>query len=193
MKRHRLVVKGIGTMKRHFIRKGDSIKVLISMMHNDPPLQVPSNCGKGDLVWMRQDWDEFAYSQLITAAFPDLTSPEVEKALDRAWNVQCEYWDRHDDAIRPSESWAREADVFYLSGTSDEFLAFARRWADSIKWEFDNLGGDDSTYDYFPDYVDGFRQLCQALDATGLYKDTVANITRYYRDDVGEELISESL
>ena len=178
----------------HFTRKGDSIQVLICMMHNDPPLQAPSSCGESDLVQMLQDWDEFVYSELVTAAFPDLAPSEVEKALDRAWDVQCKSWDMHDGAIRPSESWAREASVFYLMGTKGQFILLARRWADSIKWEFERLGGgDDSTYDYFPDYIDGFHQLCQAIVAAALYKETVADIFRYYRDDVREELVSETL
>ena len=178
----------------HFSVKGDTINVVITMYHNAPPVvEASSECSDGDIVWMRQDWDEFKFSQLISHAFPKLTEKQIANALSRAWQTQCADWDRHDGGIRPTQDWASEANVFTLMGNTSQFHELAKRWASSIADEFANLGGDDSTYDYFPDYVDGFQQLCQAIDAGELYKETVAPIFIHYRDVVGEELISETM
>ena len=159
------------------------------MYHNDPPLRFPSECGDADVAWMRQEWDEYEYSELIRKAFPKLTDKQITNALSRAWQAQCDSWDRHDDGIRPTQDWAGEASVFLFMGNEFQLNDLAKRWAASITSEFASLGGDDSTYDYFPDYVDGFQQLCQAIGAGDLYKETVAPIFIHYRDVVGEELI----
>ena len=177
----------------HFSKQGPSTRVLITMCHNDPPLRFPSECGAADVAWMRQDWDAYEYRELIQHAFPKLTEKQVGNALSRAWQAQCDYWDRYDDGIRPTQDWATQANVFFLMGNTFQLNDLAKRWASSIADEFANLGGDDSTYDYFPDYVDGFQQLCQAIDAGELYKETVAPIFIHYRDVVGEELISETM
>ncbi len=84
----------------------------------------------------------------------------------------------------------------YLSGTDDQLMEYAY---DNSKYLFElldgpyGIGADDGHYDYFPDLVDQFRQLCEQLKLPKLYNKTVMELSKHreYKDDA--EIVFETI
>jgi hypothetical protein len=68
-----------------------------------------------------------------------------------------------------------------------------KTFSEYLKNESDNVGGDDSYYDYFPDIVNIFNNICVELDKKEIYNETLRYMkeNRYSDDDentLGDEI-----
>ena len=78
------------------------------------------------------------------------------------------------------------SDIYSINGTSDKLNTIA---LENAKYLLDTLdegiGADDGHYDYFPDLVEQFRQLCEQTDNQALYNRTVEQVKKHrqYNDE----------
>lgn len=151
-------------------KKDKALDILIGMYHNAPPLPMGGDAHSGKLedmpkVWCNLIWDTF----MITEALEEALGKKADKAIDKHFASILAGQHYPKDNADPV-SWGdvcRDHDVYRLMGTVGEMTKLARRWALDIKHSAEDVGGDDSYFDYFPDYVGGFLSLCKALDNAG--------------------------
>jgi len=85
--------------------------------------------------------------------------------------------------------------LYSISGTEEQLREYAHENRDYL-FELlngDKIGADDGHYDYFPDLVDQFRQLCKQTNQKHMYNRTIDKLkgsNRYYDD---EEIVFERL
>jgi len=84
--------------------------------------------------------------------------------------------------------------LHYMSGTDEELKKKAFDNAEYLIEVLNNgVGADDGHYDYFPDLVEQFKQLCQQLNLRDLHNETVKKLKEHdeYKDcdEVDFELI----
>jgi hypothetical protein len=93
----------------------------------------------------------------------------------------------HPQPVDPiDESDAYHATIYDVCGTEHDLRSWARIFSDELIQESPHIGGDDSYYDYFPDHVNMFYQVCRELDLKMLYEYTLQRIKelRYHVDTV---------
>jgi hypothetical protein len=78
-------------------------------------------------------------------------------------------------------------DVYRITGEDAQLVAFAESWAQEAIYECDGVSGDDSYYDYYPDYLHGLAQLCDQIGHLDPIQKAVAYAkeTRYADDEEG--------
>jgi len=83
------------------------------------------------------------------------------------------------------------SDVHSISGTIAQLKEYA---IENSKYLFELLnqpygvGADDGHYDYFPDLVDQFKQLCKQTDMNALYNETIDNLKKHHEYNECEEV-----
>ena len=55
------------------------------------------------------------------------------------------------------------------------------------------VSGDDDAYDYFPDLVYAFAQICEEFDRKDIYNETVERLNELLEYNAGEELYLEEI
>jgi hypothetical protein len=154
-------------------------RVYIQMYHNNPPTRTISETGSKD-IWCRTMWD---YNCQQAA---EIAAPGDEARVQEAFR-QLVLADLPEGFKLPFGD-DTGCNVFHLLGSDQEFASLVDTWAKEIQGDVANVGGDDSHYDYFPDYVAGLHQLCQQLgtdEAKIAYNETldVVQNSEAYRDD----------
>ena len=78
-----------------------------------------------------------------------------------------------------------DAYVWRIGGTKRNLENWAKQFANDVIEHMKTVGGDDSYYDYFPNYVDMFYAVCRELDLKKLYCETIDIVLsgRYVDDD----------
>jgi hypothetical protein len=147
--------------------------VVIQMYHNNPPTRPISESGEKGTVWCSELWDHEAEEAARWAAGWD--GSIGPKMLDEAQPVVDAVYQRMvvDDLKREGldvlEMFPYGNDtgaaVFVLRGNRDTLVALAEQWSTELVAEMNGgIGGDDSYFDYFPDYCDGLHQLCKQIN-----------------------------
>jgi hypothetical protein len=181
----------VQTTERPWWKKdGDHYRVTIQMYHNHPPLWGDTEQGQDHnfSLWFHTAWDSFMVAEALCAN--DLTDghgqPDDE-AMRKAWDQAVGPMTGH----APPQEVETGLDVFWLMGSEVEMKRLANHWADSAIQDCQYVGGDDSYYDYYPDYLAGLWQLCRALDYPDPYLAAASNAwsTRYEGDEEAKSLI----
>jgi hypothetical protein len=134
-------------------------KVVIQMYHNHPPVAAISEVGDKQIVWMRVAWDNNC-EEAAQIAGSDLGVAEAYEKMVTQW-LKAEF----DGYVLPLGPEAG-ASVFHLLGTDTDMQKLADNWRAGIEqWaESGYVSGDDTYFDYFPDYVHGLEQLCKQIN-----------------------------
>jgi hypothetical protein len=159
--------------------------VTIQMCHNNPPTAITSEIGD-HAVWCLQLWDHWNASVAISHACFDGDFDKAEKAIEKAYNSILDGYEKSTDPLTLSEGRQYYLDVFILRSDTDTMKALANKWADYAIQELPGVGGDDSHYDYFPDFVSGLHQLCSQIqfpDPYNRFHDALNLIPSGYTDD----------
>jgi hypothetical protein len=136
--------------------------ITIQMCHNLPPTSLVSEMGDNS-VWCLQLWDHYHASIAIAEACFDGNWEKAEPAIERAYNRIVDGEMKSDDPLTLSEGRDYNLDIFILHSSDEELRAFADKWADIAIKDLPNVGGDDTHYDYYPDYISGLHQLCSQI------------------------------
>ena len=84
----------------------------------------------------------------------------------------------------------------YISGTEEQLrkIAFENsKYLYDILEEPYGVGADDGHFDYFPDLVDQFRQLCEQIGEIELYNLTIRDLKEHYEYNECEEVTFDKL
>lgn len=171
--------------------------ITIQMYHNNPPVREIGETNN-DPVWCRQAWDEFRASEVLSHACFDAPvrygtedSDKLDSLIAKAFKGIIEA-DKHSADVnnhQPMHLTHGEDsgyDIYVLMGTEEQLKALADNWAEAIITDAPSVGGDDSYFDYFPDYVDGLRQLCSQSGYHAPYNRAiealVAETSAYHND-----------
>ena len=116
-------------------------------------------------------WEGYRDTELVNAL--GWTDDHHEAGVIAAWNAVCHFHDCprvfEQDMAETLAGELELATVFLITcwGTLDEIgyeLARYAMWIGAaLAKDCDKVGGDDSYYDYFPDGMNGFLQLCKGL------------------------------
>ena len=143
--------------------------ITIQMCHNAPPTARMSEIGDHS-VWTLHLWDYHNASQAISYAFLDegsdftrATDKATNALVDKAYKGIIESYRKSTDPLILSEGEDSGLDVFILRADTDNLRMLADRWADDAIKDLPNVGGDDTYFDYYPDYLSGLHQLCSQL------------------------------
>lgn len=167
-------------------------KVVIQMYHNHPPTPEISEIGnpKGQ-PWMRVAWDsnsEEAAQLGSGLEVGDDTGPGVA----RAYHHMVMKWLEKDfpghDLPYGMEPGAA---LFHLLGNDEQMISLANRWAAIAIEDSVSVSGDDTYYDYYPDFLMGLRQLCEQIQYHMPYNEVRKHVTEAgapYEDDTEETI-----
>ena len=78
------------------------------------------------------------------------------------------------------------SDLYCVQGTDERLKEIAIANSELLIEQLDRgIGADDGHFDYFPDLVDQFRQLCEKINAIELYNETIKKIRAHeeYSDE----------
>jgi hypothetical protein len=170
--------------------EGDGSRITVQMYHNHPPCGHTSEQGHDPAfsLWMHHGWNPFMVTEAFVASgLVTYDSPALSQAIDKAYKAATASTTGH----QPPREDDNNMDVFWLMGSVVELKRFANHWSKLAIDDAAYIGGDDSYYDYYPDFLAGLWQLCRALDYPDPYKDAAANAwaTRYDGDDEAQDLI----
>jgi hypothetical protein len=177
-------------MSQWWKKEGDHYRVTIQMYHNHPPTWGDTEQGqdRNYSLWFMTAWDSFMVAEALTAVgLCDEHHQPDEEAMRKAWEARTGRSSGH----APPREEDTGLDVYWLMGSEVELKRFANHWASQAINDCQYVGGDDTYYDYYPDYLAGLWQLCHALDFPQPYKDAAANAwsTRYEGDPEAQDLI----
>lgn len=144
--------------------------VVIQMYHDSPP--------KHKDVWMRAAWnyDIRSSAELSAAIALGLENPQsmttqedarVVAAVEKTFELMVlKDIRRHH---KPDDYELLEGNdlgygVYVLTGKAEAFVALADHWSRECIKDNGNIGGDDSYFDYFPDFCEGLWQLCKQIN-----------------------------
>jgi hypothetical protein len=159
--------------------------VSIQMCHNNPPTAITSEIGD-HAVWCLQLWDNWNASVAIAEGCFKGNHNKAEKAVIRAYDRILNGYEKSTDLLTLSEGRQHDLDIFILRADDDAMKALANKWADDAIKELPDVGGDDSHYDYFPDFVNGLHQLCSQIqfpDPYNRFHDALYSTPSGYTDD----------
>jgi hypothetical protein len=146
-------------------------KVVIQMYHNTPPTRPISEVAQGS-PWMRVVWDSNAEEAAQIAG--------SDPGVARAYHHMVIQWLEGDF---PSHDlpYGMEpgAAIFHLLGRDEQMKELADLWRGMIEMEAENgqVTGDDTYFDYFPDFMNGLRQLCEQIDYPAAYNSAQRFVT----------------
>lgn len=160
----------------------DGGTVLISMHHNNPPCRFVSEMGEKDIVWCLWVWDGTFACDVLAQQVP--TNVELSEALDRIYYKYVTHTpSKTATTLLPYDHGEVFANVFRIMGTMDALTTLARIWAKEIISS--PISGDDTYYDYLPDYTCGLWQLCKAIDGKYIYDEVITYLKNGpYKGDV---------
>ena len=69
-------------------------------------------------------------------------------------------------------------DITHIGYTVGEEDAFVKDLSIELLEHSKSVGGDDDTYDYFPDLVWAFEQICRRFKKTGVYNTVIAELNK---------------
>jgi hypothetical protein len=156
--------------------------VVIQMYHNNPPVPEASETGDRGSVWMRVVWDHNCESAAEYAA-GQKNKEDDESGVGRAYRIMVTDWlYREMNSYQLPMGKETGASVFHLTGQEPTLRNLARTWSNELLAEAESehgIGGDDSYFDYFPDYVEGLHQLCSQVDgAKEIYNHAHQQLTK---------------
>jgi hypothetical protein len=137
--------------------------ITIQMCHNNPPTSLVSEIGDYT-VWCLQLWDHYRASVAIAEGCFDGDWDKAEPAVERAYNRIVDGEMKSHEPLTLSEGRDYNLDIFILRAPTTELKAFAQHWANTAIEYLPNVGGDDTHYDYYPDFISGLHQLCSQLN-----------------------------
>jgi hypothetical protein len=152
----------------------------LQMHHNVPPARMIGESGTQE-IWCRTMWD---YN---TSRAAEIVSNGNEEAVLKAYRQMVSQDLPKGFGLPFGEDVM--ASVFHLLGRDEQFAGLVDTWAKEIQAEArQGVGGDDSHFDYFPDYVEGLHQLCSQIGSTEAkiaYNETLQVVLRSesYRDE----------
>lgn len=128
--------------------------VTIAMYHNSPPaLPTSEQGGEPNQPWCHLGWHSETALACLGGAFDEAPMWEVyERHLANAT-----------PHALPHDS-DPGMDVWWIMGKPEQLRALADHWADIAVADAETVGGDDTYYDYYPDYLNGLWQLCVAIN-----------------------------
>jgi len=178
------------TERQWWKKEGDHYHVTIQMHHNQPPMYGGGEMGHDDRfsLWFYPAWDSFMVAEALTAVgLKDEHGGPDEDAMMTAFHARTDKSSGH----APPREDDPAADVFWIMGSEVEMKRLANYWGGIAIADVDHVGGDDSYYDYYPDYLDGLWQLCRALDFPDPYMAAASHAwsTRYEGDPEADSLI----
>jgi hypothetical protein len=171
-------------------------RIVIQMYHNHPPTPAISEQGNPKTQpWMRVVWDGNCEEAAQLASGLD-SSSENGPGVTRAYNQMVIQW-LEKDFPGHELPFGKEhgAAVFHLLGTMDQMTSLANRWAAIAIEDAMYVSGDDSYYDYYPDYLNGLHQLCEQIGWHRPYNEVRKHVKAEgapYEDDE-EDLIPDAL
>jgi len=131
-------------------------------------------------VHIKELWDNFHADEIVTSAMMMLAGKK------RPWEPSPEEMIKimRDVVYRPVNAYPECFDkiggydlgtLHCVEGRLNNLIEWVKLFAaDVIKQTQDKyFGGDDTYYDYFPNYVNMLHQACQCLDQRELYNDTL--------------------
>lgn len=135
---------------------------MIQMYHNNPPTRYVSETGNVDL-WCTELWGYQIEEAVLIAGGDEAVEQTFASMIDASLK---EVQAAHPGYELPLGVTLGAA-VYLLRGDRAQFRALAGKWAteliETMKSEH-GISGDDSYFDYFPDYCEGLYQLCQQID-----------------------------
>jgi hypothetical protein len=153
---------------QHWIRKeGGGLTVTVQMYHNWPPQPHIGETGPGRNVWMMQAWNTHMVASAFEASGCGAVHPG-DHAVDPQDTVP--YVKAYHAATASNTGHAPpmedtpDMDVFWLMGSEKDLRELADWWSAVAIADAATVSGDDSYFDYYPDYLSGLHQLCVALD-----------------------------
>lgn len=169
------------------------MKVSIQMYHNDPPIPRTYECSRYN-VWMHVAWRSHEAYEILEIALPGLNDDEVDELHRRVFQERvkdlCEGESEFPRPTYEDDEVGFDMDWFVLMGTRQELMAAVLGWAADAQGfaRRGNVSGDDTYYDYFPDYIDGLRQLCVSIDHPDPHDNLVRWLTTEgpYKDANGD-------
>lgn len=160
-------------------------KVVLQMYHNHPPNLHISEAGEQGVVWMRTAWDNNCEEAACLAvggsidAYSEKDKAFVEEGVARAYKGMVIKWLEHElPGFNLPFGMEPGAAVFHLLGNDEKMKKLADHWAEMAIGDGGNVGGDDSYFDYYPDYLEGLHQLCQQIDYPDAYNRVHREMTK---------------
>lgn len=148
-------------------------KVVIQMYHNHPPISTISEVGQKQIAWMRVVWDTGCEEAANIAG----SDQGVAEAYQR---MVMKFMDFEFDGYKLPFGPEAGAAVFHILGSDVQMTQLAVIWRAEIeRWaESGYVSGDDTYFDYFPDFVEGLRQLCEQTGLPHVYNEARQFITK---------------
>jgi hypothetical protein len=161
------------------------------------------NMPKHPFVDMTMVWNGYDVESIIDAAFKAIGFNDESK-----WKVcsmtedimYAVFKQMHCTGVnalpKPIESITDDEMYMYVwrvRGSYNDLKSWARQFRNNITHESHSVGGDDSYFDYFPNYMNMFWQVCHELELEEYYRSAYDYITKYgrYAEDYNDEECGE--
>ena len=156
--------------------RNDNCHITIIDHHSEYPMP------KFDNISIYQRWDGCTNHDVIESALsvlspdaPELTDEQtfaiMHKHLFDASVPECNRLALPHNMIDLTPDWVY-IDIYEIIGSIDNLKSFANVFANDVILQSNSVGGDNSYYDYFPNYCKMFYAVCHELNLKQLYIDT---------------------